>query len=446
LRLPGTRNLRAIGISAAIAVGTSLGVLAPPALAAPANDLFANRAPIGDALPLALEESNAEATRDGTVEIGNFAAGHSIWWEWEAPRSGWTTVSTCASAPFRTLLGVFEGSDLAHLTTLTKGNSTEGPQCWSGGTTQTFHAEAGHDYDLAADGNGFYPPEAPRPSGEGTVKLTIEPTPPPPDDAFADATPLEGRLFESEGPIGNFYSAQSVGYDWGATTEPGEPAIGSAPGAGSVWYSWTPPVSGEARLHLEGNPTAELAIFAGDSLADLARLPTSEPYPGFLALPVSAGTTYRIGVAALAGPGGEPEMSSFELAASLEHVTIPPPVVREGPTVAPGVAPTGAAPSLQPSLAPPKPAAAPTVVAPAVDPVARTATVRFRSSTPGAQFRCQLDAKPFRGCRSPYVLRGLARGRHRLAVIAAAPGHAASAPVVVHFAVATPRRDRHAAG
>src|SRR5262249_39355880 len=162
--------------------GTSLGVLAPPAMAAPTNDEFANRTNLGDALPVHLEESNVGATREATDEpqIGRLAnAGHSIWWEWEAPATEWVTVSTCES-DFLTTVNVFEGTELAHLTALVDKptNGDEGPACWSSGTTFTFHATQGNHYSIGADGNNFYippppPEEAHIPSGEGEIKLSI---------------------------------------------------------------------------------------------------------------------------------------------------------------------------------------------------------------------------------------------------------------------------------
>lgn len=36
----------------------------------------------------------------------------------------------------------------------------------------------------------------------------------------------------------------------------------------------------------------------------------------------------------------------------------------------------------------------------------------FRSSVPGSRFRCKLDKKPFRGCRSPKLYRELKPGPH----------------------------------
>ena len=335
--LPRSGNLRAIGICAAVAVGASLGILAPPAMAAPANDSFANRADLGDALPVNVEESNAGATRDGNVEVGSFAAGHSIWWEWEAPTTQWATVDTCDSS-FLTVLGIFEGSELAHLRRLVEGNASQGPQCWSGGTTDTFFAEAGKSYDIAVDGNDFYPPPLPgetahAPPGEGEVKLSIEATPPPSNDDIADATSLDGIFMPTrESPFeepndDRYYWGEVDGYNWGATAQAGEPEHAGAPGGASVWYSWTPSESGEAWISLQasGGPKL-LALYKGSSLAGLTPAGSSAgPFSAFWA-DVQAGTEYRIAVdGARSGPGGQPLMGSFALGIEMKV----PPVAAE---------------------------------------------------------------------------------------------------------------------
>jgi hypothetical protein len=107
-------NLWAIGICAAIAVGTSLVMIAPGALAGPKNDSFAARANLREALPADAVESNEDATQQSGEWFDAEATGHSIWWEWTSPVSEMITVNSCES-DFPTLLAVFEGSELGHL-------------------------------------------------------------------------------------------------------------------------------------------------------------------------------------------------------------------------------------------------------------------------------------------------------------------------------------------
>ncbi len=315
------RHLRALGVCAAIAVGASLGALAPAALAAPANDTFANRLDLGDALPVHKTESNVGATREaGEPMLGSMgSAGHSIWWEWEAPATEWITVSTCQS-PIPTVVAVFEGAELATLTRVAEGNYDEGPSClYNGGKTWTFRAEAGHHYEIGADGNGFYipvppgDPEPPKPIVEGEITLTIEATPVPPNDDFEDATPIEHQIYE-EPEGGRRFTDFVQGYDWGATTQPGEPDAAGEPGGASVWYSWIAPESGAATIEIAAGSTGILTVYTGGALDELTRVPTGPEALAAANVPVVEGTKYMIAVDAKRSEAtGEPELGAFQL-------------------------------------------------------------------------------------------------------------------------------------
>jgi FG-GAP-like repeat len=62
------------------------------------------------------------------------------------------------------------------------------------------------------------------------------------------------------------------------------------------------------------------------------------------------------------------------------------------------------------------------------------AVLRFNSNEPGSTFRCKLDRKPFRPCRSPKAYRNLKRGRHTFHVVATdAAGNPDSTPARKRF-------------
>jgi hypothetical protein len=358
LRLGRSSHLRAIGVCAAIAVGASLGVLAPAAMAAPANDHFEDRAPLTGPLPIHVSESNEGATKDpGEPQIGELSsAGHSLWWEWESPRSGWTTVSVCET-DFLADVKVFEGTELEHLTPVTdeRTNGGQGPQCWATGTTFTFDATAGNHYVVGVDGNSFYVPPLPGeephiPSGQGQIELSIEATPPPADDDFADAIPL-GTHFMSmrESPFeepneDRYFWEQTIGYNWGATKQADEPDHAGDPGGASVWYSWTPTESGEARISLQGAGGPKLlALYRGSVLDELVPVASSAGPFSYFTAEVTGGTEYRIAVDGSPNEvPGEPfagsYMGSFDLAINL--VLPPLPVL---PSVEPPVPATATA-------------------------------------------------------------------------------------------------------
>jgi hypothetical protein len=176
-----SNNLRAIGICAAIAVGTSLVVIAPGALAGPKNDDFSARATLGEALPAGAVESNDDATQQSGEWFGREATGHSIWWEWTSPVSEMIAVNSCESH-LPTLVDVFEGTELGHLHRVGVHPGLPGLGCDSTEAEATFYAEAGKSYVIGVDGNGFYEPGTrggpfvEPPSGEGLVAVRVEPS------------------------------------------------------------------------------------------------------------------------------------------------------------------------------------------------------------------------------------------------------------------------------
>lgn len=463
LRLDPSRHLRGLGICAAIAVGASLGVLAPPALAAPANDAFANRAPLGDALPVHESESNEGATPDAGGRVAELAKGHSIWWRWESPLTGWVTVSTCAS-DFQTVLGVFEGTELGHLTSLTanRGNGDEGPGCWESGTTYTFAAIAGHEYVIGADGNEFYLPPGPGeeahiPTGEGQIQLSLEATPVPSNDDFADAIPIGDHFSKvNESPFeppndDRYLVEQTPGYNWGATKQAGEPDHAGDPGGASVWYSWTPAESGEARISLQssGGPKL-LALYSGSALSELVPVGSISEAGTRLTADVIGGTEYRIAVdGSQIEHALEPWRGSFMGAfmLSIEMVLPPLPASSQIEPVLP-VATSTPQPQVQsqPTLPPVQVAPIVKLAGHQVDPRKETATFRFGSATKGAKFRCAVDGKGYQACASPFEAKGLKPGKHVFRVLAGVKGASSGRPAMVHFTVPAPHRRHHAAG
>jgi hypothetical protein len=428
-------------------------------MAAPANDFFAQRTQLGDALPVHIAESNVGATKEsGEPRIGSLSnSGHSLWWEWEAPASEWVTASVCESS-FLANLNVFEGTELEHLKSLTaeRGNGDEGPGCLESGTTYTFAATRGKDYVLGVDGNSFYAPPLPGeephiPPGEGEIKLSLEPTPVPPNDDFADATrigtnfqPVHQNPFEPQNDD-RYFIEQIRGYNWGATKQEGEPDHAGQPGGASVWYSWTPTESGQARISLQsaGGPRL-LALYSGSALTSLVPVASSPGPSSEFKATVTAGTEYRIAVDGSATentlePWQATLMGSFVLSVEVAL----PPLPSSPPAEVQSTSTT-----VKDAADPPAKRPAPTVKlgGRTVDPAAGMATFRFRSATKGAKFTCAVDGKGYKACSSPFKVKGLKPGKHVLRVLARVKGTAGGRPAVVRFSVSAPRRRHHAAG
>ncbi len=144
----------------------------------------------------------------------------------------------------------------------------------------------------------------------------------PTNDAFANALPL----------VGLSGTAHSSNVD--ATGESGEPQHNAGQAgatASSVWFRWTPTVSGAAQIDTLGTVLdTGLAVYTGSALTTLTKLKEDDDGgapggggPSLLTLNVTAGTTYSIAVGSFdADPRG------FIL---LNYAVTPPPAITTQP-------------------------------------------------------------------------------------------------------------------
>jgi hypothetical protein len=380
--------------------------------ATPANDDFADAEDLGSTLPVNIARSNVEATKETGEPFDVFAAGHSVWFEWEAPGDGFVTVGTC-DASFTTRLRVFTGTALISLTEVVSGNDDEGPHCPDEGREFTFRATSGTAYKVAVDGSGFS--FGPPPVTEGEFTLRIEATPSPTNDDFQNAVSLDGQTSGEPGGE-RIYRASALGYTWGAGKEAGEPNHGGNVGGASVWYAWTAPASGSARITACCGWLPLLGVYTGSSVGGLISAELA-PGPALAAnVAVNAGVTYRIAVDGEFDSGsGFAKTGSFGLTALMQL-----PSESEGPS----------------ANTPPSPPA--DVTRPKTTMGKRTlrgrrAVFRFTSNEHG-RFRCKLDKRLFAECRSPKIYRNVKPGRHIFRVFAIDDaGNRDRSPAVARF-------------
>jgi hypothetical protein len=287
----------------AVLLALPAGALAAP----PANDDFANRQVLTGPLPLEVTASNVEATKEeGEFIPGLSPAGHSVWFEWEAEADGWVTIGACDDE-FPTILAVFTGTDLGHLTQVAGNNASEGPDCMYSQQQYTFEAVSGTKYVIAVDGNNYHLPEGPQPVTEGSIVLRIESTPIPANDDFEDAATVEGSI--SEEPDGTrFLFAATRGYNWNATTESGEPDGGTT--GASVWYAFTAPETATYQFACCGPADLVLTLFTGNSIGSLTQLTAEEP---FNKVELAVGETVQVRIAgSIDSESEKPLAGSFE--------------------------------------------------------------------------------------------------------------------------------------
>lgn len=238
--------------------------------AVPANDNFADAAPIGG--------TSGTATGHGvfaTVEDGEpVTTTRSLWWRWTAPANGLVIFDTCDSN-FDTRLNVFTGTELLTLTPVV--DDDDG--CFYESMV-SFDATAGTAYSILVWGTS---------SGVFDVVLDWQMGTPPDNDDFADAAVLSG-------PGGTLQMSTLF-----STMEAGETSAGYRPH--TVWWTWLAPADGPATFDTCGSHLSDyiLGAYTGDAVNALAEVAVTSGMSGtcgytgtILEFWAEAGVTYHI--------------------------------------------------------------------------------------------------------------------------------------------------------
>lgn len=359
--------------------------LAPAALAAPANDDFADAIVLtGDSETISGNNFGAGKEAGEPNHAGD-PGGASLWYSWTAPRSGLVFVDACDST-FETTLAVYAGDAVGALAPIASDHG--GPYC-SGGSLVSFDADAGATYRIAIDGFAGGGEVA-----EGFFSLRLALTAlQPQNDLFANSSPLERNS------VGYYHATFNTTTE-GASHEAGEPWHAGNPGGSSVWFSWTAPSDELTHLQIcaveyRADPPRPrpfqslLAVYGGSQLDRLTPIAAASQnahvYAGNLcpsevgsevAFDPVAGTAYRIAVDGVNGTHGSFWIQLWQT----------PPRVK--------VAPTTAIRRKQVRIA------------------GRTARFSFRSNYPEASFECRMDGHPFAPCASGRAYEHLRTGMH----------------------------------
>lgn len=410
------------GLRVAVVLAIALCMVPARAGAAPGNDNFASPTPLTAPPPIAEPGSNEGATSEPNEPFFGFESGRSVWFEWVAPSSDWFTIGACDSN-FAAGVDVFTGTEFSNLNRVVSGTASEGPDC-ANQRQYTFRGTAATPYVIRVSGQSIPTPEGPPPPVEGTFTLKIGETPPPPNDNFANATVLEAPVYEEPGGA-RFYGVFAHGYNWNATTEPGEFPYGTNSGA-SVWYRWTPPETAKYRI---GGPCCgeglNFALFSGGfGLEDEVLAAT-----GSAEATVTGGATYWISVYGTPQmAASEPSTASFQFFITAEL----PPLPSSSPSSPPASGPP-------PDTTPPE-----TKIDKSTLRIApRTATFWFSASEAAQGFLCQLDKGDYKPCGSSRTYKHLKTGKHTFRVKAVdLAGNVDGSPAVAHFKIPRPYKGR----
>jgi hypothetical protein len=249
----------------------------------PPNDDFANRQAL-TGTNTSVNGSNIGATGERN-DIGR----NSVWWKWTAPTSGFYTVTTVGS-DFDTALGVYAGTDLSNLQRILYSNAYTNEL-----GRVTFQAQAGTEYEIAVLGDY---------GAAGNIQLNLTPAARPPNDDFANRTPLNNR---NELVTGTDFDA---GYDQSEFDF--EIFAQSQIVTGHiVWWDWTAPIDGAAQITTTNSTRladgsaagTSILLFTGDSIPTnpgaITVVGNTLTQAGLFLTEIHAGTHYQIGLDAV---------------------------------------------------------------------------------------------------------------------------------------------------
>ena len=272
----------------------------------PVNDDFAQAETLNGLSSTVGGATNAATKEAGEPNHAGDPGGASVWYSWTPNSSGTVYVSACLSAGKgqHPLLGVYTGSDVAHLTAIVAdagGGSTTG--CFSGSSEVHFDYKAGTTYRIAVDGPGGI---------EAGFSLQVESLPANDDFGAAQELPptFSGSLFANNRH---------------ATKQAGEPNHAGDPGGHSLWYSWTPATEGTAVVSAcaSFNASPLLAVYTGPDLTHLTPIASAQggggncfPASSKVEFGAAPGTRYYIAV----DTPSTAVASSFSLTLNLESV------------------------------------------------------------------------------------------------------------------------------
>ena len=276
--------------SRCLALLVSLSVAALQAQ--PANDFFANATVLMGESGFITQSTAAATLELGEPAHGGDPGGASVWFVWEAPASGAAEFQLHLS-DFDTTIGAYTGASLDSLEPVAENDDAFNYypliSRWLLREDQShirFPAQAGVRYHIAVDGAG---------GSTGTLSLHWALHSTPTNDSFSGARPLTG----AEG----FLTTHNVG----ATKEPGEPNHATNAGSASIWFRWTAPVSGNARIHTLNSLNDALtpldtllAVYTGTSMGALTQVAANDnngtSLRSLVQFAATAGTTYHIAV------------------------------------------------------------------------------------------------------------------------------------------------------
>jgi hypothetical protein len=276
---PSTRHLM-LRLVVAATIGLALvAVVAPTALAQPANDNFADASVI-PSLPFNASVDITQATLEEPDEPRPCGVQESVWYAIIPAADAVLQLDTSGSSFSDTVLVIYrqDGSGFGGLSLR---------DCNTFASRLTLGVEAGQTYYI--QGGSIF-------GDGGDLHVNLAVYPPPPNDDFANATVIGALPFVDNLPVDLT----------AATDEPDEPVPSCIflPSRKTIWYAFTPTQSGSlTATSASGNFAAGLAAYTGSSLGTLTEVGCDAFF--LLTFQVTANTTYYFQIDGTQGTTGQ---------------------------------------------------------------------------------------------------------------------------------------------
>jgi hypothetical protein len=272
---------------------------------APSNDNF-EKAAIVYGVTESISTSNRGAGREkGEPKHTGAQGGGSIWWKIQPRISGYLTIDTLGSS-IDTLISLYTGTAVDGLTDVI-GNDDISPTIKQSRIAR-FAVQPGDIYMLAVDGKN---------RARGDIRLNFSLEAGALYDNFSDAKPLNANSW-SDSRSNATYSSESG--------EPSHAGVGAA--SKSVWYLWTPQVTGTATVTTSGSQLdTRLGVYLGRTLSTLREVTSNDNDAGRktsrVTFGVRAGENYAIALDGKNGAIGNFTISGI-IGSAIVPVTPPP--------------------------------------------------------------------------------------------------------------------------
>ncbi len=290
--------------------------------APPANDNFQKASVLsGPSVKIVGSNLDATAEENESQHMGQPAT-KSVWWSWTAPANGHVKIDTVGST-FDTIIAVYQNLlrpnqeiqvkgavDFVHLPENSPSPihllSKIAEDDESGGQSTSkvsFSTIAGTTYHFAVDGRYGV-------GGVLNLNLDLSESPRPANDDFLSATSIGGA------PVRVSLDTSS------SSAEGNEPRHAGQAAARSVWWYWTPDVTGPVRITTaESDFDTILAVYTGSTLQNLRKVASNDDSAGgktsAVEFPASKGNVYYIAVDGHDISGGRVDLQIAQSASPL---------------------------------------------------------------------------------------------------------------------------------